>query len=86
MNLIVRVPMRAHKLIYILGKDKVAYLRSSVDAINHFKGQCVPESNRPIRCASSSGQSAMLMRVPCDSFYCSFVSRKLPNGVVMVVS
>lgn len=60
--------MSAHKLVHILRVDEVAHLTTSVDPVKRLAGQCVPETDAPICCSSSTAHCSVLVRGPSDGF------------------
>lgn len=56
--------MRAHELIDVLGVGEVADLAAGVDPVKGLAGQCVPETDTTIGCASATAHHSVLVRGP----------------------
>lgn len=61
--------MCRHNLIHVFAPDEVAHLRTGIDAPKRRIGDGIPETDAPIRCASSTREQALLMGRPRDGFH-----------------
>lgn len=64
--LVLRVAMRANKLVDILGVGQVADLAASVDPVKRLARQRVPEPYTSVGGASTAAHHAVLVRRPRD--------------------
>ena len=53
--------MGADKLVDILGVREVAHLTASVDPVEGLAGQCVPEADAAIGCATTTAHHTVLV-------------------------
>lgn len=71
--LILRVPVRAHKLVRVLAEQQVAHLASCVQRTYLLQLQGVPAFDRPILRAAARCQQSMLVGRPRNRLDCSLV-------------
>ena len=84
--LVLRVTMSAHQLVHVLTVLQIAHLAASVDEIERFTGEAVPESNASVGSSATRAHHTMLMRRPSDRLHSSLVLTELDLSLRVVVT
>lgn len=79
-DLIIRIPMRTHDFLGVLGEHQIAHLRPRVNAVQQRTVEGVPELDGLVGRASARSQDSMVVRTPSNALHRSGVRGKFTDG------